>query len=994
VSAQPYRLATGGLIDRKRPCHFRFDGREYTGFAGDTLASALLANGVSLVGRSFKYHRPRGLLSSGAEEPNALIELRRGAAREPNTRATTIELFDGLEAQSQNRWPSLGFDLLSLNRWAAPFLGAGFYYKTFMWPASFWEKVYEPLIRRAAGLGRAAGADDPDHYEKSFAHCDILVIGAGPAGLMAALTAGRAGARIILANEDFAAGGQLHGDGGNINGTAAAAWVNGVIAELAAMPHVQIMPRTTIYGVYDGATYGAVERVNDHLLSVPAFEPRQRHWRIHARRAVLASGAGERPLMFANNDLPGIMLASAARTYLQRFAVKPAGRVVIATSCDDGWASVDAALAAGVAIAAIVDTRSEVDEALLSLGRRSGAAIYCGGDVVKAHGGHRVGAITIRNATGSNTRHACDGVWMSGGFSPLIHLTSHLGARPQWDEQLQAFVPGQNLPAGLAVAGAACGDFALGACIAAGQRAGIEAAQACGFSAPAAEPILCPETSAAVGVITLPRTAAGPVFVDFQNDVTAKDIALAAREGYSSPELAKRYTTLGMATDQGKTANINGMALLAAARGKSIAQTGTTVYRPPYTPVSFGALAGHHRSKDFRATRLTPAHHWAQEQGAVFMEAGAWMRAAWFPKAGESDWVESVIRETKATRSSVGLCDVSTLGKIDIQGADAGVFLDRVYCNTFSTLAVGRARYGLMLREDGFVMDDGTTSRLAPAHFLMTTTTSNASKVMQHLEFCHQALWPDLDLHMVSVSEHWAQYSLAGPRSRDVLQRLVDRQHDISNEAFPYMGAREITISGGLPARLYRISFSGELAYELAVPARYGDATVRALMAAGGEFGITPYGLETLNAMRIEKGHVTGSELNGTTTARDLGLGRMMSTKKHYIGRVMEERPALRDERRWQLVGLKPVDRSHRLKAGGHLVGRHEPAVTANDQGYVTSASYSPMLEQWIGLGLLSAGDKRHGEIIRACDLLRQSEVEVEVCNPVFFDPKGERLHG
>ena len=994
MSAQPYRLATGGLIDRARPCRFRFDGRAYTGFAGDTLASALLANGVSLVGRSFKYHRPRGLLSSGVEEPNALVELRRGAAREPNSRATTIELFDGLEAQSQNRWPSLALDLLSLNRWAAPFLGAGFYYKTFMWPASFWEKVYEPLIRRAAGLGRAAGADDPDHYEKSFAHCDILVIGAGPAGLMAACTAGRAGARVILANEDFAAGGQLQGDGAGINGAPAAVWINRMIAELAAMPHVQIMPRTTVYGIYDGATYGAVERVNDHVLSAPAYEPRQRHWRIHARRAVLASGAGERPLMFAHNDLPGIMLSSAARVYLRRFAVKPARRVVIATSCDDGWASVDAAIAAGVEVAAIVDTRREVDDALLGLGRRSGAAIYCGGQAVKAHGSHRVSAVSIRDANGIDTRHACDGVWMSGGFSPLIHLTSHLGARPQWDERLQAFVPGRTLPAGLTVAGAARGDFSLDACLAAGQQAGIEAARDCGREPPAAEPLVTAETPAAVGALALPLAADGPVFVDYQNDVTAKDIGLAAREGYSSPELAKRYTTLGMATDQGKTANINGMALLAAAHGRPIAQIGTTVYRPPYTPVSFGALAGHHRGKNFRATRLTPAHHWAEEQGAVFIEAGAWMRASWFPKAGESDWVESVIRETKATRSSVGLCDVSTLGKIDIQGVDTGAFLDRVYCNTFSTLAVGRARYGLMLREDGFVLDDGTTSRLAPSHFLMTTTTSNASKVMQHLEFCHQALWPDLDVHMVSVSEQWAQYSLAGPRSREVLRRLVDRQHDLSNETFPYMGAREITISGGLPARLFRISFSGELAYELAVPARYGDATVRALMAAGREFGITPYGLETLNAMRIEKGHVTGSELNGTTTARDLGLGRMMSTKKDYIGRVMEERPALRDEKRWRLVGLKPVDRSQRLKAGGHLVGRLESAVTANDQGYVTSASYSPMLEQWIGLALLSAGDKRHGEIVRACDLLRDSEVEVEVCDPVFFDPEGERLHG
>ncbi|MFN3744803.1 MAG: sarcosine oxidase subunit alpha family protein [Hyphomicrobiaceae bacterium] len=987
------RLSTGGQIDRTRSIAFRFDGRTMSGFAGDTLASALLANGVGLIGRSFKYHRPRGILSAGSEEPNALVELRTGARREPNTRATTVELFDGLEARSQNRWPSLGFDLLALNGLAGGLISAGFYYKTFMWPAAFWEKVYEPLIRRAAGLGRSAGAEDPDIYERAHAHCDVLVIGGGPAGLMAARTAARSGARVILADEDFALGGRLNAERYEIDGAPAGQWATTAATELASLPNVRVMRRTTVFGVYDGGTYAALERVNDHVAVPPPFAPRQRMWRLYARRAILAAGALERPLVFANNDRPGIMLAGAVRSYINRFAVTPGQRLAVFTTCDDGWRTAVDAAAAGISIEAVIDSRDEVSSTLGTALAEGGARIFRGAEVMRAFGSRAVHAIEVRDASGRISTVPCDALAMSGGWSPITHLTSHLGGRPVWNEGLAAFVPGA-LPPGMSVAGAAHGVMSLAACLASGRDAGARAVGELGLSAGTTSLPRAEDEPVTVRALWHIGGGRGPAFVDFQNDVTAKDFGLAHQEGYRSVELLKRYTTLGMATDQGKTSNVNGLAILAAARAQPIAAIGTTLNRPPYTPVAIGALAGHHRGKDFRPTRLSPLHEWAKAQGAFFIESGAWLRASWFPRPGESDWLESATREVRAVRSAVGLTDVSTLGKIDIQGPDAATLLDRVYCNTFSTLGVGRARYGVMLREDGFVLDDGTTSRLAPDHFIMTTTTANALGIMRHLEFCHQCLWPDLDVQMASISEQWAQMAIAGPRSRDVLVRIIDRQHDISNGAFPYMTAGEISILGGTRARLFRISYSGELAYELAVPAGVGSTVPAAIMEAGADLGIQPYGLEAMGIMRIEKGHVAGNEINGQTTARDLGLGKLMSKRKDYIGRVLAERPSLVAPDRWGLVGLKPLDRTARVRAGAHLLPIGAAATTANDLGYVTSAAFSPVLGHWIGLGLIAEGPARHGARVRLVDLLRGSDVEAEVCDPVFYDPKGERLHG
>jgi methylglutamate dehydrogenase subunit C len=989
-----WRLGEGGLIDRSRSLSFSFDGRTYRGHPGDTLASALLASGVHLVGRSFKYHRPRGILTAGPEEPNALVELRAGARREPNTRATTAELYDGLIAASQNRWPSLRVDLLAVNSLIAPLLSAGFYYKTFMWPASFWEKVYEPLIRRAAGLGRASGETDPDTYEKAFLHCDVLIVGGGPAGLMAALAAGRTGARVLVCEEDFHMGGRLIAEHRAVADRSGADWVAHIEAELAALPEVRVMRRTTVVGVYDGGTYSALERVNDHLAEPPAHEPRQRLWRIFARRCVLAAGAIERPLAFGNNDRPGIMLAGAVRTYLNRYAVAPGRRAVVFGTSDETARTVADLSRAGVEVAAVVDPRPSLSGSIQAAAKSAGARLIAGGTVTRARGSLRVRAVDIRTASGETLRVGCDLVCVSGGWSPTLHLTSHLGSRPVWNEAIAAFVPGL-LPNGMSVAGAAGGQLDLADALRAGAGCGLEAASDCGFSG---QPVDLPEVepeSVAQTPLWRVRGTRGKAFVDFQNDVSDEDVALAGHEGFRAVEQLKRYTTLGMATDQGKTSNLAGLALMAEFTAKSIPHTGTTTFRPPFAPVAIGALAGLHRGKAFRPVRLPPSHRWAQEQGAVFVESGAWLRAQWYPRAGETDWLESVSREVGTVRGSVGVCDVSTLGKIDLQGRDAAVFLDRLYANSWSTLGVGKARYGLMLREDGFVLDDGTTSRLAADRYVVTTTTASAAKVLQHMEFCHQWLWPELDVQFSSVSEQWAQFSVAGPRSRDVLRRIVDPQHDISNAALPYMAAAgDLTAMGGVPVRLFRISFSGELAYEIAVPAGYGDAMIRRIMEVGQDFGIAPYGTEALGVMRIEKGHVAGNEINGQTTARDLGLGRMLSARKDHIGRVMAQRPALLAADRPTLVGFKPVDRAERLRAGAHFIPEGAQAVAANDQGYMTSVAFSPSLGHWIGLGLLAHGASRHGQRVRACDPLRSANVLVEVCDPVFYDSAGERLRG
>ncbi|KAF0113585.1 MAG: sarcosine oxidase subunit alpha [Rhodobacteraceae bacterium] len=964
---QSHRIV-GGQIDRTKTLSFTFDGLPYQGHPGDTLASALLANGVRLMGRSFKYHRPRGPISSGSEEPNALVELRSGGRQEPNTRATVAELYDGLTANSQNRWPSLRFDAMGINDKLSTFFAAGFYYKTFMWPKSFWEKLYEPIIRRAAGLGSVTREEDPDDYDKGFLHCDLLVIGAGPTGLMAALTAGRAGKRVILTDEDFRMGGRLNAETFAVGDAPGADWAAATVAEL-------------LVGAFDHGIYSAVERVSDHLPTPAAGKPRQILWRLYTGKAILAGGATERPIAFENNDRPGIMIAGALRAYANRWGVKVGERVAVFTNNDDGLRTAKDLQAKGVDVVAVIDSRQGGD--LLP-----GIRHLQGAEVIDTAGKLGLTSITIRHANGRSETVAVDALGVSGGWNPNVNIHSHHRSRPVYDASIAAFVPGQDGPPGLLVAGAAAGQMSTHDALKTGRDAALAALDL------GTAPDLPQAEGAPIRITPLWHVAHGKgrAWIDQQNDVTVKDVKLAKQENFTSVEHLKRYTTLGMATDQGKTGNVIGLAIMAELTGRSIPETGTTIYRPPYTPVALGALAGRSRGTEFKPFRLTPSHQWAKEQGAVFVEVGNWLRTQWVPKAGETEWRQSVDREVLATRKSVGICDVTTLGKIDIQGTDAGAFLDRVYANTFSTLAVGKCRYGLMLREDGIVFDDGTTARMGENEYVMTTTTANAVTVFRHLEFCRQCLWPEMDVQLISTTEAWAQFSVAGPNARNLLAKIVDQ--DISDTAFPYMGAGNITVGGGLRARLFRISFSGELAYEIAVPTRYGDALLREMLAKGAEFDPIIYGTEALGVMRIEKGHVAGGELNGQSTALNMGLGKMVSKKKDSIGMVLSQREGLTDENGYRLVGVKPVDLHAKLTAGSHFLEKGAAPVAANDVGWLTSKVYSPHLGCDIALGYLKAGDKKIGQRMRIVNLLAGLDTEVEIISPHMFDPEGERLRG
>ncbi len=977
-----YRLGQGGLVDRGRRLGFRFDEARLEGLAGDTLASALLANGVHLVGRGFKYHRPRGVLTAGSAEPNALVELRTGARREPNTRATMIELYDGLVAASQNRWPNLRHDVLSVNDLLSRFLPAGFYYKTFMWPPKAW-LTYEKFIRRAAGLGSAAEEPDPDRYERMNVHCDVLVIGGGAAGLAAAEAAGRGRERVILLDEGDRLGGSLLGERTEIDGTPALSWIDGMVETLARRPETRILTRTTAFGVYDDNLVGAIERVSDHLAVPPPHMPRQRYWRIRAGRVICAAGALERPLVFANNDRPGIMLASAVRSYVNRYAVAPGRRAVVFANNDDGYRTALDLCAAGIAVAAVVDARAE-DGEWRACARDEGIEVLPGRVVRKAFGGRHVRGVEVAAMSGGGGRRiACDLLAVSGGLDPALHLLSHAGAVAEYDAEIAALRPGAGARGDIAAVGAANGTFDLAAALReAASDIGIETGEAA----------TCPP----LALWRVPG-AKGKAFVDPQNDVTADDIALAHREGYVSVEHLKRYTTLGMGTDQGKLGNVNGLALLAEARGAQIGEVGTTTYRPPYVPVAFGAIVGRDVGHHEAPLRRCAMHDWHAANGAVFVEAGAWLRPQYYLDPGQRDTTENmdraITREVVETRSGVGLVDVSTLGKIDIQGSDAAEFLNRLYTNGWKGLEVGRARYGLMLREDGLVWDDGTTSRLDEHHYLMTTTTTNAGAVMAHLEYYLQIVWPDLGVKAVSVTEQWAAMALVGPKARDVLAAVTPGL-DVSNEAFPFMGVRFADVAG-TRARIFRISFSGELSYEINVGADHGEAVWEAIVAAGAGHGLRPYGTEAMGIMRIEKGHVAGGELNGQTTAEDLGLGRMQSRRKDYIGLAMVDREGLADVMRPRFVGLVPVDGKTRIRAGAHLVEDPDRPPPVPRLGHVSSSAYlSPTVGHPIALGLVAGGRERLGEEVWAVSPVHGQRVKVRLADPVFYDPDGGRQRG
>ena len=983
-----YRLGKGRLVDRAQSLPFTFDGKNMTGLAGDTLASALLANGQRLVGRSFKYHRPRGILTAGSAEPNALVTVGRGGRTEPNTRATMQELYSGLEAQSQNRWPSLSYDIGALNGLLSPFLGAGFYYKTFMWPGHLWEKLYEPLIRKAAGLGRASYDADPDTYEKCWAHCDILIVGAGIAGLTAALAAGRSGARVSVVDENAQLGGHLLAETTPVGDVSPSQWVDATMAELASLPNVELLPRTTAFGWYDGNVFGAVERVQKHVASPEKNRPIERLWRIVAKQAILATGAEERPLVFGGNDIPGVMVAGAMRRYLNAYAVAPGKRAAIFTTNDSGYKLAADLEVAGVEVAALIDSRSSETVAWHGKARRVKGAF-----VTDAHGGKSLTAIDL-SYDGMTEKLYVDSLAMSGGFNPVIHLACQRGAKPVWSDGHGAFLAPSGLK-NLKLVGAAAGTSGLGASMRSGARGAAETLSALGFTAfAAALPAIASadDEGHASPLWSIPgiKTKA---FIDFQNDVARSDIDLAVQEGYGHVEMAKRYTTTGMATDQGKLSNVNAIGALAEAQRSSPALIGTTTFRPFYTPVSFGALAGTSHGKHFQPVRKSPLHHWAEKNGAAFVETGLWYRSSWFSRPGETTWRESVDREVLNVRTNAGICDVSMLGKIEICGVDAAEFLNRVYCNAFLKLPVGKARYGIMLREDGFIYDDGTTSRIDDNRYFMTTTTALAAGVMNHLEFCAQAIWPDLDVRLASVTDQWAQMAVAGPKARAILQQIVNV--DLSNDAFPYLAAKDISLfAGRLHGRLFRISFSGELAYEVAVPADYGEAVADALMNAGKSHGIQPYGVEALSVLRIEKGHVTHNEINGTVVPADLGFGKMVSqTKPDFIGKHMLSREGLVGPGRPQLVGVVPLDPKTSFRSGAHILNHGAEATLENDQGYVTSSCYSPNVSSTIGLALVNDGASRHGENVSVWNGLRGEITQARLVGPVFVDAKNEKLH-
>ncbi len=970
------RILGKGLIDRNRPVSFRFDGKSYQGYHGDTLASALLANDVRLVGRSFKYHRPRGVLTAGSEEPNALVEVVGATNQTPNVRATMQEIFEGLNANSQNRFPSLAFDALAVNDLLAPFFSAGFYYKTFMWPRAFWEKLYEPAIRRAAGLGRLSGKHDEGHYEKAWAFCDLLVIGAGPAGLAAALTAARAGADVILADENPGLGGRLLSDAAELDGAPATEWIAATEAELRSLPNVRLLPRTTVTGAYDDGTFGALERVGLHL-PARADLPRECFWRIVARRTVLAAGALERPIAFPMNDRPGIMMAGAVRAYLNRWGVVPGKRVTVFANNEGARATARQLMAAGVEVAAILDSRADASAV-------EDCPVYLGARVTDTAG--RLGLRAISGThVGGAFRLETDCLAMSGGWNPSVHLTCHMNGRPRWNEDIAAFVPMEGAVPGLTVAGSANGDFTTWGCLAAGRAAAAVALGQIGITAPEVALPRAEGTPYAIRPLWLVE-GRGRAWLDFANDVTAKDVKLAATEGYSSVEHMKRYTTQGMAPDQGKNSNVGALAVLADATGRAIPETGTTTFRPPYTPVSIAAMGAGGRAQGFAPQRFTTSDQASRDRSAPMIEAGLWYRPSYFPKPGEKTWRESCDREVRMVRAAVGVSDVSTLGKIDIQGKDAARFLDFVYTNTFSTLPVGRVRYGLMLREDGLVMDDGTTARLGETHFLMTTTTAAAGPVMRHLDFLHQTHFAGADLRMISVTEAWAQFAVAGPKARVLLNAVLDQPL----ADFPFMSCGAVQV-GGVAARLFRISFSGEEGYEIAVPSRFGESLFRDLVAKAEVMGGGPYGMEALNVLRIEKGFITHAEIHGRTTAFDIGMEKMVSPKKDCIGKAMAARPGMTGPDREQLVGLK-LAQDCKPFGGAHLFTPGVAVSREASEGYVTSVCWSPTMNAMLALGFLKNGRARHGEKIRIVDHLRDLDLVAEVCDPVFHDPQGEKL--
>ena len=995
--SQNFRLDKTGYINRDKKISFKFNGKKYFGYEGDTLASALLANGIHLVGRSFKYHRPRGFIGAGVDEPNAHVQLYSGAKTEPNAIATTVELVEGLVATSQNCWPSVTFDFGAINNLFNKFFPAGFYYKTFMWPKNFWYKIYEPIIRRAAGLGVAPLKPDPDRYEHKFEYCDVLVAGSGPSGLASALAAAKNGARVILAEDKPRFGGSLLTDEVTIGNKKGKDWADETISQLKSMPNVIVKNRSQVFGYYDHNMMVMFERTRDHIENPTEFTPRQRLWYIRAKEVIVSTGSIERPLVFGNNDRPGIILASAAKEYMKVYGVLVGKKPIIFTNNDSAYDTAIEFKKNGVD-PLVVDVRANSKSSIVKEAKNLNINIKFSHGIANSKGYLRVNSATIGKLNSNKSDYEslenvlCDCICVSGNWTPTVHLSSQSGNKLKFDEKINAFIPSESRQNETSI-GSANGSFTLKQSLDEGFNKGYELSNK--ITKKNSKSTIPTSNEKNYGqhdkfwCMPLPKNKHYKRFVDFQNDVAVSDIELAVREGFRSIEHVKRYTTLGMATDQGKTSNLNGLQLVSNIENKIVPEVGHTTFRPPYTPVTIGAIVGREVGKHYRPTRKSPMHEWHEKNNAVFVDAGLWVRPRYYKQNNET-LMEASKREAVNVRNNVGICDVTSLGKIDIKGPDSAEFLNRVYTNAWMKLPVGKARYGVMLREDGIVFDDGTTTRISENHFHMTTTTAQAVNVLAHLEYYLQVVWPELDVNVLSTTEQWAGAALAGPNSRNLMRKLFP-DIDVSNEAIPFMGYKEADLFG-VPARIFRISFSGELAYEINVESGYGIFMWEKIVELGKEMNIEPYGTEALSTLRIEMGHVAGSEIDGRVISSDLSLEGMLSKKKDFIGKRSLNREAFLNPNREKIVGVVPLDKKSMIPEGSHLVRDSNASLPNPKLGHISASCWSVEYNNPFSLAILQDGKKRIGEKLFALSPLKNKNIEVEIVSSHHVDSKGERV--
>jgi len=995
--SQKFRLDKAGYINREKKISFKFNGKIFFGYEGDTLASALLANGIHLVGRSFKYHRPRGFVGAGVDEPNAHVQLYKGAKTEPNAIATSIELVEGLEARSQNCWPSVSFDFGAVNNLLHKFFPAGFYYKTFMWPKNFWHKIYEPIIRKAAGLGVAPLKPDPDRYEHKFEYCDVLVAGSGPSGLASALAAAKNGARVILAEDKPRFGGSLLSDETTIGNKKGKDWADDAISQLKSMPNVIIKNRSQVFGYYDHNMMVMFERIKDHIENPTKFTPRQRLWYIRAKEVIISTGSIERPLVFGNNDRPGIMLASAAKEYMKVYGVLVGKKPIIFTNNDSAYDTAIEFKKNGVD-PLVVDVRTNSESSVVKEAKNLNIDIKFSYGVVNSKGYLRVNSATIGKLNNDKSDYenleqvSCDCICVSGNWTPTVNLSSQSGNKLKFDEKINAFIPNQPRQNENTI-GSAKGSFTLKKTLEDGFNKGYEVSnKITGKNLKSTTPTSNERSYSShdkFWCMPLPKNKHYKRCVDFQNDVYVSDIELAIREGFRSIEHVKRYTTLGMATDQGRTSNLNGLQLVSNIENKIVPEVGHTTFRPPYTPVTIGAIVGREVGKHYRPTRKSPMHPWHEKNNAVFVDAGLWLRPRYYKQDNET-LQEAAKREAINVRNNVGICDVTSLGKIDIKGPDCAEFLNRVYTNAWMKLPVGKARYGVMLREDGIVFDDGTTTRISENHFHMTTTTAQAVNVLAHLEYYLQVIWPELSVNVLSTTEQWAGAALAGPNSRNLLSKLFPNI-DVSNQALPFMGYKEADLFG-VPARIFRISFSGELAYEINVESGYGIFMWEKIMELGKEMNIEPYGTEALSTLRIEMGHVAGSEIDGRVIPSDLSLEGMLSKKKDFIGKRSLNREAFINPDREKIVGVVPIDKKTMIPEGSHLVSDNSASLPNPKLGHISASCWSVEYNNPFSLAILKDGKKKIGNKLYAVSPLKNKNIAVEIVSSHYVDPKGERV--